>query len=67
MGIPQQLQEWLKEVLEFLAEKKELKTEQSDNYPGALITIQQAISCILQCENRVREEMIKWLLIKGLK
>jgi hypothetical protein len=67
MGTPQQLQDRLKEVLEFLAEKKELeKTEESANYPGALITIRQAIPCILHCENRVGEKIIKMLLIEGL-
>jgi hypothetical protein len=34
-------------------------------YPGAFITIRQAIPCILHLENRCGEKMIKMLLLEG--
>jgi hypothetical protein len=41
------------------------RTIEASKYPGAFITIRQAIPCILHMENRCGEKMIKLLLLEG--
>lgn len=41
------------------------RTIEASKYPGAFITIRQAIPCILHLENRCGEKIIKLLLLEG--
>jgi hypothetical protein len=67
LGSPEQLQERLKGAIVFLQEKEELeKNEEAAKYPGAMIAIRQAVPCILHCENRCGEKILKMLLIEGM-
>jgi hypothetical protein len=41
------------------------RTIEASKYPGAFISIRQAIPCILHLENRCGEKMIKMLLLEA--
>lgn len=56
----------LMEVLVVMEKRKELESSMTaGEYAGAMIMIKQAIPCVLHCENRVGEKIIKTLLIDG--
>ena len=41
------------------------QSEAAAEYPQAMIMIEQAVPCILHCENRCGEKLLKMLLIEG--
>jgi hypothetical protein len=58
--------ERLRAVLEhFYSNEVMGRTIEASKYPGAFITIRQAIPCILHLENRCGEKIIKLLLLEG--
>ena len=53
-------------ALEYLALKKEILQEnKACKYPDALIKVEQAVICILHCENRCGEKIFKMALTRG--
>jgi hypothetical protein len=66
VGTLQTRRERLRSVLEhFYTGDVMGRTIEASKYPGAFITIRQAIPCILHLENRCGEKIIKLLLLEG--
>jgi hypothetical protein len=58
--------EQLRSVLEHFYRNDVMgRTIEASKYPGAFITVRQAIPCILHLENRCGEKIIKLLLLEG--
>jgi hypothetical protein len=69
VGSIPELQERLKNFWKFHQKFQQLKNDQSyqsTNYKEAMIKIDQAVPCILHCEMRVGEKIVRMLLIEGL-
>jgi hypothetical protein len=63
-----ELQERLENVWRFFQKKEQLELQiKSADYKNATITINQAVPCILHCEMRVGEEIMRMLFLEGLK
>jgi hypothetical protein len=66
VGTLQTRRERLRSVLEHFYRNDVMgRTIEASKYPGAFITIRQAIPCILHLENRCGEKIIKLLLLEG--
>ncbi len=66
VGSLQSRRERLRSVLEHFYRNDVMgRTIQASKYPGAFITVRQAIPCILHLENRCGEIIIKLLLLEG--
>ena len=67
-GTIPELQERLKNVWKFFHKKEQLKLQiKASDYKEAMITIDQAVPCILHCEMRVGEKILRMLFLEGLK
>jgi hypothetical protein len=66
VGTLQTWREQLRSVLDHFYSNKVMDwTIEASKYPGAFITIQQAIPCILHLENQCGKKIIKLLLLEG--
>jgi hypothetical protein len=65
VGTLQTRRERLRSVLKHFYNEVMGRTIEASKYPGAFITIRQAIPCILYLENRCGEKIIKLLLLEG--